>query len=152
MVPPLFFLNHGGGGRDSPPNFHFQSSTIVERSEVLQQRRKERQLFRLVTSKSSLKRLRQITRSSQTLEIIERLEGRSFLKISPFLASHRRHKRVCRMKGHSLASRFGGTSAFQASTSEREATLLRFSQIQTPELMGHPKKTWRRSSKTPVQR
>ena len=44
-------------------------------------------------------------------------------------------------EGPKLASRFGGTSAFQASTSDRVATLLRLSLLQTPELVGHPKKT-----------
>jgi hypothetical protein len=81
----------------------------------------------------------QITRSSQTLGTIERLEGDSFWKISPFLASHSRHKRVCRMKGQSFASRWGGVLAFHISTSERVATLESLSLPQNPALIGHPK-------------
>ena len=44
------------------------------------------------TSWSCFRRLRQTTRSSQTLVIIQQLEEISFLKTSPFLASHGRQR------------------------------------------------------------
>lgn len=118
----------------------------------LQDKRYMRQSLKLITSLSNFNGLRQITRSSQTLERIRRLVEGSFRKVSPFLASQILHRIVSKTNGHRFASKWEGTLALQTSVSDRSAMLLRPIFSQSSALVGQPKKTCKRSSVALEQR
>ena len=82
------------GGRASPPDFirNKSSDQSAEFVEEIQDDRNKCQWLSLDTSWSTFSRFCQITRSSQTLVIIRRLDDGSLPKTSAFLASHIRQR------------------------------------------------------------